>query len=113
MEARFIVESNPGRTTHIDQLDSYTQTKHYSYVLEADEFGKIIGGEWLGTSRTDHPDFAWWPTRKPTSNAVASGLISYAEVEAINREAAGMPPPSKRSAATSTCSTSPCRRQPI
>ena len=28
----------------------------------------IMGGEWGGESRTNHPDFAWWPTSKPESS---------------------------------------------
>ena len=33
--------------------------KTYDYIVEGDSSGKIIGGEWLGSSKTDHPDFAW------------------------------------------------------
>lgn len=32
----------------------------YEAVLEADAEGRIIGGEWIGASRDDHPDFLWW-----------------------------------------------------
>jgi hypothetical protein len=33
--------------------------KTYEYELELDGKGRIIGGEWLGSSRRDHPDFLW------------------------------------------------------
>ncbi len=33
--------------------------KTYDYVLELDETGQIIGGEWRNESQLDHPDFLW------------------------------------------------------
>jgi hypothetical protein len=56
MDFTFIVEARPGRTSHVDQASAYSQTKHYEYVLETDEFMKILGGEWVGGSTTDHPE---------------------------------------------------------
>jgi len=35
--------------------------RQYEYVLELDQKGQIIGGEWLGDSRNNHPDFIWRP----------------------------------------------------
>src|SRR5262249_27255982 len=76
-------------SSHVDQaLSSYAETKHYTYILEADANNKIVGGEWTGESRTNHPDFAWWPTGKPQSVAG----ISYADVKALNDRAAGAQP---------------------
>jgi len=34
------------------------------YVLELDYSGRIIGGSWLGNSKTKHPDLFWMPTNK-------------------------------------------------
>lgn len=34
------------------------------YVLEVDYAGRIIGGEWLGSSKRAHPDLFWLPTKK-------------------------------------------------
>lgn len=34
------------------------QSKSYEYVLEGNN-DQIIGGEWIGASLQDHPDFAW------------------------------------------------------
>lgn len=91
MDFTYIVESKPAKQSHVDQaLSSYATTKHYKYILEADDGGKIIGGEWVGESRTNHPDFAWWPTGKPLSKQ-AGGLITYEEVKALNDEAAAAP----------------------
>jgi len=88
MDFSFVVEARPARTSHVDQYQSYLQTRHYSFVLEANKDGKVLGGEWLGESRTVHPDFAWWPVGKPTG-AQAGGLITYEEVKSLNEESAG------------------------
>jgi hypothetical protein len=40
-------------------IDNYTKTDTYEYVLELDRNGAIIGGEWIGDSKQDHPDFLW------------------------------------------------------
>ncbi len=34
-------------------------SKSYEYILELNESGSIIGGEWVGQSQTLHPDFLW------------------------------------------------------
>lgn len=39
--------------------------KHYEYILELDNAGKIIGGEWISESR---PDFIWSKTKDKTFN---------------------------------------------
>ena len=33
--------------------------EEYTYILELDDFGEIIGGEWIGESHDHHPDFLW------------------------------------------------------
>jgi hypothetical protein len=37
--------------------------KTYEYLLEGNDAGEITGGEWVGASREDHPDFIWRHTR--------------------------------------------------
>ncbi|MEE2786810.1 MAG: proprotein convertase P-domain-containing protein [Myxococcota bacterium] len=46
---------------------SYERTDEYTYILELDENRQIIGGEWYGASRKDHPDFLWSPRRAVSS----------------------------------------------
>ncbi len=65
----YIVESWP--STQPADPDDHTRTKRYTYILEVDADGKIIGGEWYGRSRTDHPDFLWSP-RKLTRSSVSN-----------------------------------------
>jgi hypothetical protein len=91
MDFTFVVESEPGRTPR-DAAD-YAVTKRYKYILETDDNGKILGGEWVGTSREDHPDFAWWSTGTPTGDVAG---VRYADVKALNDQAAGPPAVSDR-----------------
>ncbi|POM58029.1 Elicitor-like transglutaminase [Phytophthora palmivora] len=62
---------NDGPLVSSGQIDSYTQSKDYEYLLELDGDYNIIGGEWVGQSKEDHPDFLWFPIAKPASNAIA------------------------------------------
>src|SRR5262249_53551201 len=41
-----------------------------------------IGGEWIGQSKTFHPDFAWLPT-SVRATSVAGGKIKYADVKLL------------------------------
>jgi hypothetical protein len=62
-------------------IDQYTQKDIYDYVLELDAAGKIIGGEWIGASRQNHPDFLWLPVKK--NSGTVAGVISYADVKQL------------------------------
>ena len=41
-------------------LARYTTIENYDYILELDAQDSIIGGEWVGRSKTKHPDFLWY-----------------------------------------------------
>lgn len=41
-------------------LARYTTIENYDYILELDAQGSVIGGEWVGRSKTKHPDFLWY-----------------------------------------------------
>jgi subtilisin-like proprotein convertase family protein len=60
--SHYITESHASTEAYTDSISTYTRQDHYDYILEVDEDGKINGGEWLGNSRTSHPDFLWLPT---------------------------------------------------
>lgn len=53
----------------------------YEYILELDDDGAIVGGEWIGASRRNHPDFLWMPVEKV--NATAAGVIEYSDVKKL------------------------------
>jgi hypothetical protein len=83
MDVDFIAESPAGRDGHLGStIDQYTHTDRYDYILEVDAAGKIVGGEWLGASKRQHPDFVWLPLRS-NSTTVAGGKITFANVKML------------------------------
>jgi len=65
MDLQYIFESHQGEDANLaESIDAYTGTDHYAYVLELDGEGHIIGGEWVGASKKNHPDFLWRPVVK-------------------------------------------------
>jgi hypothetical protein len=88
MELQWIAES----PQHVDgnlaaTVDTYTRKDTYDYVLELDAAGKIIGGEWIGASKRNHPDFLWLPVQK--REATVAGVIAYSDVRELFDLAAG------------------------
>ncbi len=83
MEVDYIAESSASTDGHLGStINTYTHHDRYDYILEVDANGKIIGGEWLGTSKKQHPDFVWLPIRVG-STSVAGGKVTYANVKMI------------------------------
>jgi hypothetical protein len=83
MDVHYISEASPGHEQ--PNASEYIRTDHYSFILEADADGRALGGEWVGDSRQNHPDFAWWPSARPQANM--DGL-TYDMVKALNDLAA-------------------------
>jgi hypothetical protein len=82
-EVDYISESNASEDGNLSaSIDRYTRTDSYEYVLELDAEGRIVGGEWVGHSKKDHPDFVWLPTG-PGTSSVAGGKITFREVKAL------------------------------
>ncbi|EEY65316.1 transglutaminase elicitor, putative [Phytophthora infestans T30-4] len=65
------------------EVDRYTTGKYYYYLLELDDAGEIIGGEWVYSSDSDHPDFLWFAKSKPAADMVTSIGLSYADVSML------------------------------
>jgi len=82
LELDYITESPPAHFSNVGD-STFTRTDTYQYVLEAKADGEVFGGEYIGSSRTFHPDFVWWPTDKPYGR-VADGMITYDEVKMLN-----------------------------
>jgi hypothetical protein len=83
MDVDYISESSASTDGNLGStIDRYTHQDRYDYILEIDSAGKIIGGEWIGTSKKQHPDFVWLPVRVG-STSVAGGKITYANVKMI------------------------------
>lgn len=72
-----------------NEIDQYTGTDHYEYVLEADAEGRLIGGEWVGTSKTDHPDFLWLPVSVNAHKPILGGLVDRNVILELLAESAG------------------------
>jgi Transglutaminase elicitor/Bacterial pre-peptidase C-terminal domain len=82
-DVRYIVESSASEDGNLaSQIGRYTQTDRYEYILELDGNDVIVGGEWVGASKTFHPDFAWLPVRV-RNQSVAGGKIKYADIKAL------------------------------
>ena len=84
MDVKYISESRSSTDGNLkDQIDTYTRTDHYRYILEIDGDGMIIGGEWVGASKRNHPDFLWLPTGRGEWPRVAGGAIQWDLVKDI------------------------------
>ena len=84
LDFSFVEESRPEKVNHV--YSDFLTTRTYSYVLEADQDGRILGGEWTGESRKIHPDFAWWPVEGSSPAPETAGIL-YSDVKALNDEA--------------------------
>jgi hypothetical protein len=62
-------------------IDQFTKKDVYDYVLELDAAGEIVGGEWFGTSRINHPDFLWRPILK--RQGTVAYVVAYADVRKL------------------------------
>jgi hypothetical protein len=89
METKYVTESDA--TAGPVGMDDYLRTDRYHYILEIDADGKIIGGEWLGSSRDNHPDFLWVPTAPNSSSRSVNPNITLAEVLDLLRESQKQP----------------------
>jgi hypothetical protein len=49
----------------------------YEYILELDTYGYIIGGEWYGSSKTQHPDFVWRHSQPTAENPYIDVNVVY------------------------------------
>jgi hypothetical protein len=56
MDLIYVAETDPSHATTDSPDDDYLVTVRYTYDLELDSAGKVIGGEW---HTNKHPDFMW------------------------------------------------------
>jgi hypothetical protein len=87
-EAKYISESGSNDGYTAPTIHWYTRTDRYEYVLELGAAGKVLGGEWVGSSKQHHPDFLWLPLGAGTST-VAEGRIDVELVKALVLESSG------------------------
>lgn len=71
------------------------QANTYTYILELDAAGKIIGGEWTGDSIQKHPDFVWVALEPDVGSGDATAAnpnLNPAEVIKLWAESVGKDP---------------------
>ncbi|GMF26638.1 unnamed protein product [Phytophthora fragariaefolia] len=88
------------------QVDKYTTGAYYTYLLEMDDSGTIIGGEWVYDSDDDHPDFIWFPKAKPAADTVTSVGLSYADVSMLLAKAVACSDSASASGSAGSATTS-------
>jgi hypothetical protein len=79
----------------IADLEKRRQTRVYYYVLELSDQDEIIGGEWVGDSQQNHPDFMWValePTEGDGTPFSSNPFISGQEVIKLWAESVGQDP---------------------
>jgi hypothetical protein len=57
----------------------YAVSNTYRFILELDDDGAVLGGEWIGESKQDHPPFFWAPVG-PGSNVP---FLDYHKIKAL------------------------------
>ncbi|MCX6118035.1 MAG: hypothetical protein NT027_10870 [Proteobacteria bacterium] len=60
-----------------------TASKTYTYILELDGEGRIIGGEWTGESIQTHPDFIWVPFEPVLGDGTATSANPHIKPEDV------------------------------
>lgn len=107
---RWIVEAYAdGPLVATQRVDTYTASREYEYLLELDANYAVIGGEWVGRSKVDHPDFLWFPTSKPDPSTITKAGLSYAHVKELLdlSVSCGAVNPSASTSGSASDSTSP------
>jgi hypothetical protein len=69
--------------------------KTYTYLLEIDQDGHVVGGEWTGESQRDHPDFIWMafePAAPTGASSRGNPHVSNEEVISMWAESVGFDP---------------------
>jgi hypothetical protein len=81
MDLDYITESSAETNASFGDDQRYVRTDHYEYILEL-QGDEIIGGEYIGASKTNHPDFLWLPVAR-TNSPIAGGALDYAKIKLI------------------------------
>jgi len=74
-EMTYITHSNPSELPQ--DVGDHRRVATYTYILEVDSSGGIVGGEWTGDSVLDHPDFIVIPDHLEQSS------LSYVDLERV------------------------------
>jgi hypothetical protein len=66
----YVFNSEATDFVHIKMTVNYAHfsSRTYEYILELNQKGKIVGGEWVGSNKREHPDFIWRPSEPKLEN---------------------------------------------
>jgi subtilisin-like proprotein convertase family protein len=93
LDTDYISESDKSEDEPLTpKIEDYTHTDHYELVVEIDQGGKVVGGEWLAYSQQTHPDFLWLPLEGRGGNPHMS-LAKVRELLALSRKTDTPTPP--------------------
>ncbi len=90
-KVQYVTESHATEEPVIPEIESYLRTDNYHYLLELDDAGKILGGEWL-QGRAAHPtwgvseqpDFLWYSIGPNTQSFGRSNpYVDYRKVKEL------------------------------
>ncbi len=87
----YITESHA--STEPNDASRHERTDNYTYILEVDGAGKVIGGEYYGRSREGHPDFLWNPQRLTRSSVPNLDIERVRMLVQMSREPVTPPTP--------------------
>ncbi|KAJ3086172.1 hypothetical protein HK102_013448 [Quaeritorhiza haematococci] len=69
-------------------VNAYTKRTDLEYILEVEtKEGRIVGGEWVGASKQDHPDFLYVPVDKAGEDTEIGGMIKYSDFAPLWKKA--------------------------
>jgi hypothetical protein len=103
LEVDYLTESNSMTDGNLaDRIDNFTRVDHYQYVLEIDSDNQIIGGEWIGTSKKQHPDFLWLPLERSDWPRPAGGSMNWDLVKDLLEQSMVEDPPEIQDGAETT-----------
>ncbi len=80
----YITESHASQTPA--DTSRYERQDYYTYILEVDADGEIIGGEFYGNARERHPDFLWDPSRLTRSTVADLDLDNVRMLVEMSRQ---------------------------
>ena len=69
-------------TSSVALADRYKELT-YTYILELNDAGEIIGGEWVSASQRDHPDFIWVALEPVHGSGSADGSNPNLETQEV------------------------------
>jgi subtilisin-like proprotein convertase family protein len=105
IDVNYITESSASTEPMLPNIGRYTRTDTYHYILECEDTGEIIGGEWISArvtafpdriswppdSQDNHTDFLWLPLRAGYSSNPHASLENVRMLARMSMEA--NPPP--------------------